>query len=290
MQHMGNVKKHIYTYMSIVFLICYLIYLFFDFLNTFNPNPFIHSKKNDIELFLIKNKRIDAIIVGGSQAELGISAEYLTKLSNKYFYNFSVSSEMNNHVTYMKYLKLTTPDSIRKKVRLIVYSTIKLYSGNINIIGSQKVIKIIPSVSILSRLHDANRVLNLNYLKNNYTKYGDLANYPLVNIWDSNNHIVIPQQITTIDGNTIEVTFSSPVQGYVNVAKGGHFVSGSVNYTNVGSDIIPALNNTYDLGSDTNQFRHLYISSGSIYMDGTKVFGSETIFKRSGSEKITCSS
>jgi len=181
MQHMGNVKKHIYTYMSIVFLICYLIYLFFDFLNTFNPNPFIHSKKNDIELFLIKNKRIDAIIVGGSQAELGISAEYLTKLSNKYFYNFSVSSEMNNHVTYMKYLKLTTPDSIRKKVRLIVYSTIKLYSGNINIIGSQKVIKIIPSVSILSRLHDANRVLNLNYLKNNYTKYGDLANYPLVN-------------------------------------------------------------------------------------------------------------
>ena len=180
MQHMGNVKKHIYTYMSIVFLICYLIYLFFDFLNTFNPKLFIHSRKNDVELFLIKNKRIDAIIVGGSQAEFGISAEYLSKLSNKYFYNFSVSSEMNNHVTYMKYLKLTTPDSIRKKVRLIVYSTIKLYSGNINITGSQKVIKIIPSVSILSRLQDAYGVLNLNYLKNNYTKYGDLANYPLV--------------------------------------------------------------------------------------------------------------
>ena len=180
MQHMGNVKKHIYTYMSIVFLICYLIYLFFDFLNTFNPKSFIHSRKNDIELFLIKNKRIDAIIVGGSQAEFGISAEYLSKLSNKYFYNFSVGSEMNNHVTYMKYLKLTTPDSIRKKVRLIVYSTIKLYSGNINITGSQKVIKIIPSVSILSRLRDAYGVLNLNYLKNNYKKYGDLANYPLV--------------------------------------------------------------------------------------------------------------
>ena len=179
MQHMGNVKKHIYTYMSIVFLICYLIFIFF--INSMTTELYINRKKKEIEAFLIQNKRIDAIIVGGSQAELGISAEYLTKLSNKYFYNFSVSSEMNNHVTYMKYLKLTTPDSIRKKVRLIVYSTIKLYSGNINIIGSQKVIKIIPSVSILSRLHDANRVLNLNYLKNNYTKYGDLANYPLVN-------------------------------------------------------------------------------------------------------------
>ena len=125
---MGNVKKHIYTYMSIVFLICYLMYLFLDISNTMTTELFLNRKKNDIELFLIQNKRIDAIIVGGSQAELGISAEYLTKLSNKYFYNFSVSSEMNNHVTYMKYLKLTTPDSIRKKVRLIVYSTIKLYS------------------------------------------------------------------------------------------------------------------------------------------------------------------
>jgi hypothetical protein len=90
------------------------------------------------------------------------------------------------------------------------------------------------------------------------------TNYPLVNIWDSNNHIVIPQQITTIDGDTIEVTFSSPVQGYVNVAKGGHFVSGSVNYTNVGSDIIPALNNTYDLGSLDFQWKEIYVSTGSI--------------------------
>jgi hypothetical protein len=90
------------------------------------------------------------------------------------------------------------------------------------------------------------------------------TNYPLVNIWDSNNHIVIPQQITTIDGNTIEVIFSSPVQGYVNVAKGGHFVSGSVNYTNVGSDIIPALNNTYDLGSLDFQWKEIYVSTGSI--------------------------
>ena len=90
------------------------------------------------------------------------------------------------------------------------------------------------------------------------------TNYPLVNIWDSNNHIVVPQEITTIDGDTIEVTFSSPISGYVNVAKGGHFVSGSVNYTNVGSDIIPALNSTYDLGSLNLQWKDIYVSTGSI--------------------------
>jgi hypothetical protein len=38
--------------------------------------------------------------------------------------------------------------------------------------------------------------------------------------------------------------------------------------------ILPAVNNTYDLGSPTQQFRHVYISTGSLYIDGTKVLGS----------------
>jgi hypothetical protein len=38
--------------------------------------------------------------------------------------------------------------------------------------------------------------------------------------------------------------------------------------------IIPATNNTYDLGDVSKQFRHLYLSSGSLYIDGQKVLGS----------------
>jgi hypothetical protein len=38
--------------------------------------------------------------------------------------------------------------------------------------------------------------------------------------------------------------------------------------------IVPSVNNTYDLGSPTHQFRHVYISTGSLYIDGTKVLGS----------------
>jgi hypothetical protein len=38
--------------------------------------------------------------------------------------------------------------------------------------------------------------------------------------------------------------------------------------------ILPSVNNTYDLGSPTQQFRHVYISSGSLYVNGTKVLGS----------------
>ena len=50
-----------------------------------------------------------------------------------------------------------------------------------------------------------------------------------------------------------------------NLFKGTQTISGS---------IIPAVNNIYDLGSPTQQFRHVYISTGSLYIDGTKVLGS----------------
>jgi hypothetical protein len=157
------------------------MYLFLDISNTTTTELFLNRKKNDIELFLQKNKRIDAIIVGGSNALFGISAEDLSKYSNNYFYNFSIGSEMNDHFTYMKYLKLSTADSIRKKVRLVVYSSIHLYSDKIseeieklNITRSQKVIKIIPSISLISWLNIKYRIEDSNYLK-----HGDLENYPV---------------------------------------------------------------------------------------------------------------
>jgi len=50
-----------------------------------------------------------------------------------------------------------------------------------------------------------------------------------------------------------------------NLFKGNQTISGSV---------IPDVSDTYDLGSETNQFRHLYLSSASLYIDGTKVLGS----------------
>jgi len=40
--------------------------------------------------------------------------------------------------------------------------------------------------------------------------------------------------------------------------------------------LIPATDNTYDLGSITKQFRDLYLSSASLYIDGNKVISSNT--------------
>jgi hypothetical protein len=52
-----------------------------------------------------------------------------------------------------------------------------------------------------------------------------------------------------------------------NIFVGNQTISGS---------IVPAVNGTYDLGSSTHEFRHLYLSSASLYIDGTKVLGSTT--------------
>jgi hypothetical protein len=49
----------------------------------------------------------------------------------------------------------------------------------------------------------------------------------------NNRKIIFPQEINSIDGNNIDVYFSVPVSGYLNVAKGGHIISGSVGFTNL---------------------------------------------------------
>ena len=65
--------------------------------------------------------------------------------------------------------------------------------------------------------------------------------------------------------NSIEGVSGSYATTGSNLFKGSQTISGSV---------IPAVDNTYDLGSITHQFRDLYLSSASLYIDGTKVLGS----------------
>jgi hypothetical protein len=67
--------------------------------------------------------------------------------------------------------------------------------------------------------------------------------------------------------NSIEGVTGSYATTGSNLFKGTQTLSGS---------LIPAVDNTYDLGSLTNQFRDLYLSSASLYIDGTKVLSSTT--------------
>jgi hypothetical protein len=72
--------------------------------------------------------------------------------------------------------------------------------------------------------------------------------------------------IESITGSLVSKTGSFATTGS-NVFIGTQTISGS---------LIPAVDNTYDLGSITHQFRDLYLSSASLYIDGTKVLSSTT--------------
>ena len=67
--------------------------------------------------------------------------------------------------------------------------------------------------------------------------------------------------------NSLEGVSGSYATTGSNLFKGNQTISGS---------IIPATNASYDLGDATHPFRHLYLSSASLYIDGTKVLGSTT--------------
>jgi hypothetical protein len=68
----------------------------------------------------------------------------------------------------------------------------------------------------------------------------------------------------TVSGSS-QLTASVLATTGSNTFRGTQTVSGS---------ILPATDNTYDLGSATYQWRDIYVSSGSLYIDGTKVLGS----------------
>jgi len=80
------------------------------------------------------------------------------------------------------------------------------------------------------------------------------------------------------------------ISGSSQILNGSNVVSSSTQITNYGfaitgsnlfkgtqtlsGSIIPSVDNTYDLGSPEYQWRDVYISSGSLYIDGTKVISS----------------
>ena len=81
-----------------------------------------------------------------------------------------------------------------------------------------------------------------------------------------------------ISGSSLDITGNAKIDG--NLTLGGNITIGdntsdTVAMTaNLSSSIIPSLTNTFDLGSPSKQWRHLYISTGSLYMNGTPILSS----------------
>jgi hypothetical protein len=84
--------------------------------------------------------------------------------------------------------------------------------------------------------------------------------------------------VIKISGSALDLSgVGTLTLGSTALTGGGLATTGSntfVGTQTLSGSIIPAVNNTYDLGDPTHQFRHVYISSGSLYINGTKVLGS----------------
>ena len=130
----------------------------------------------------------------------------------------------------------------------------------------------------------------------------------IVNVYDENDFVIVPNQIQLLDSSSLQVTFTSPKSGTVVVAKGGHIVSGNnqnsillnnqsgsyyldyFNFTNTPTGLIsssaqitelgditfsgslyPSVNEAFDLGSPSARWRDLYLSGSTIYLDTTRI-------------------
>ena len=85
-------------------------------------------------------------------------------------------------------------------------------------------------------------------------------------------------QFSTISGSGLRITGNAQVDG--NLTLGGNITIGdntadSVNVVaSLSSSLIPSLDSIFDLGSPSKQWRDLYLSSASLYIDGTQVLSS----------------
>jgi hypothetical protein len=99
-----------------------------------------------------------------------------------------------------------------------------------------------------------------------------------VQVYDNTDSLILPQKVKILTTGSVGLDFDTTTTGKVIIGKSGHIVSGSsgtsIDLTAVSSNIVPDTNNTYDLGSPTKTWRDLYLSSASLYIDGTQVLSS----------------
>jgi hypothetical protein len=108
------------------------------------------------------------------------------------------------------------------------------------------------------------------------------ADYPIVTVYDSNRKIIFPNEIRSIDADNVDVYFSTPVAGYLNVAKGGHIISGSIDISNInltGSNVISGSSQISNLGYATtgsNTFNGNQTINGCLTINNAKICATGT--------------
>jgi hypothetical protein len=172
------------------------------------------------------------------------------------------SSSISNSIDNLSSSVATTTSGLSSSIGSVSSSIATTTSGLSSSIGSL-------SSSIATT--DSNQEGRLNALETSSGSLNSFTSSIDTTIKNKlNNDGVISGSSQILNGSNI-VSSSTQVTAYGFATTGSNLFKGT--QTHSGS-ILPSVDNTYDLGSVEYQWRDVYISSGSLYIDGTKVLSS----------------
>jgi hypothetical protein len=183
--------------------------------------------------------------------------------SRKYIIDFQWDSEVGTPVGFKTFISNVTGSS----------QIIPTEAGIKFIVANQQVALVGPNG--IESVPPAGTVSGSSQLTSSYdTRYvlsGSITQTTWDNIGSKPSGIVSGSAQTIANLPTGTISGSSQLTSSVLATTGSNTFRGT---QTLSGSIIPAIDNTYDLGSATYQWRDIYVSSGSLYIDGTKVLGS----------------
>jgi hypothetical protein len=149
-----------------------MFYLYID--KTSSTMPKIPNDTTFLNSISRNDTNINTLILGGSNALRGISAEELSKYCNLKVRNFSKSNEGGSSSKYRLYLEKLSIAFDRKKIKLLLYSSNHIYNNNNN--NNSNIVNIknnddnilLPGISLLSYIK-----MKFNPIKATQNKFGD---------------------------------------------------------------------------------------------------------------------
>jgi hypothetical protein len=177
--------------------------------------------------------------------------------SRKYLIDFQWEEEVGTPIGFKTFISNVTGSS----------QIVPTEAGIKFIVGNQQVALVGPNG--IESVPPAGTVSGSSQLTSSYDQRYVLSGSITQTTWD--NIASKPNGIVSGSSQVIEIL--TPL----NSKTGSYATTGSntfVGTQTLSGSIIPATDNAYDLGSTTYQWRDIYVSSGSLYIDGTKVLGS----------------
>jgi hypothetical protein len=168
--------------------------------------------------------------------------------SRKYLIDFQWDSEVGTPVGFKTFISNVTGST----------QIVPTEEGIKFIVGNQQVALVGPNG--IESVPPAGTVSGSSQLTSSYDTRYVLSGSITQTTWDN-----IASKPSGIISGSSQLTSSVLATTGSNLFRGTQTLSGS---------IIPAIDNTYDLGSLEYQWRDIFVSSGSLYIDGTKVLGS----------------